>query len=82
MSLRKHERLKVDVLWVARWWTLTRLALQARFERMRVHGPVGSKRITSAAPGETSPRQSLKMTLVGQENFGAVTNGPAVSAKL
>jgi len=51
MSLRKHERLKVDVLWVARWWTLTRLALQARFERMRVHGPVGSKRITSAAPG-------------------------------
>src|SRR5207302_634253 len=32
MSLREHERLKVDVLWVARWWTLTRLALQARFE--------------------------------------------------
>src|SRR2546422_11120398 len=32
LSLRKHERLKVHVLWVARWWTLARLALQARFE--------------------------------------------------
>src|SRR2546427_12843341 len=32
LSLRKHERRKVHVLWMARWWTLTRLALQARFE--------------------------------------------------
>src|SRR5439155_89992 len=31
LSLRKHERLKVHVLWVARWWTLARHALQARF---------------------------------------------------